>query len=73
MDGDDEITRLAAECLVLGRYDCTALIEARIARATQIGTWDEINKWQRVKLRVMRLQRQRELAASSPPGRAVLG
>jgi hypothetical protein len=65
MDSDDEIARLATECLVLGRCECNELIEARVARAVQIGTWDEINKWQRVKLRVMRLQRQRELAAGN--------
>jgi hypothetical protein len=61
MVDDDEIARLARECLALGPCACTELLEARVSRAVAIGTWEEINRWQRVKLRVMRMQRVRDM------------
>jgi hypothetical protein len=62
MDSDDQIATLAQEFLAHGNCDASRLIDIRVDEAMRAGKWDEITKWQRVKLRVARLERARQLS-----------
>ena len=61
---DDEISILARVMMSLGD-GCRKAVDDKIANALGTGEWDEMNKWQRVRLRIdrMQLQMTREDAA----------
>ena len=54
---DDEIAIIAKVTMALGdRWE--EVIEGNIADAGRAGEWDDVNKWHRVRLRIIRLQRE---------------
>jgi len=54
---DDEIAVLARLTMALGDT-CQETIDRNIAHAYESGEWSEMNKWQRVRLRIERLRKQ---------------
>lgn len=51
----DEIAELAGHYLLLPEAEALARIDAEIARATEESRWDDLSKWHRVRLRLIRL------------------
>jgi len=54
---DDEIAVLARLTMALG-HTCQETIDRNIAHAYENSQWDEMHKWQRVRLRIERLRRK---------------
>ena len=63
MYASDEIAELALACLLQPGPARMRRIEAQIASASRDARWDDMNKWHRVRLRVLRLQREQDGAA----------
>ena len=54
---DDEIAITAKVTMAVGdRWE--EVIDGNIADAVRAGEWDEVNKWHRVRLRIIRIQRE---------------
>ncbi|GEM_PF-1371916 len=56
--GGDEIADLAGHYLLLPEREGLARIDAEIARVTSESLWDDVSKWHRVRLRLIRLHHQ---------------
>jgi hypothetical protein len=54
---DDEIAVLARVAMSLGD-GCQKAVDDNIANALGTGEWDEVNKWHRVRARIVRMQLQ---------------
>jgi hypothetical protein len=52
----DEIERLARSCLNAHPGRSLDVIDANIDRATARKAWDEVGKWNRVRLRLIRMR-----------------
>lgn len=59
-NSDDEIGALAKHYMLAADGDGLRQIECNIARALSDGQWDDLGKWHRVKLRLLRMQQERE-------------
>ena len=58
---DDEIAITAKVTMAVGdRWE--EVIDGNIADAARAGQWDEVNKWHRVRLRIIRIQREMDPA-----------
>ena len=56
MTGNDEIEQLARTCLKAHPGRSLDVIDANIANATGRRAWDDVGKWHRVRLRLIRMR-----------------
>ena len=65
----EEVGELAQRYLNNPGFGGVCEIDLRIAEAMADSRWDDMSKWHRVKLRLMRMQQQRALAGSLGGGK----
>ena len=61
-NSDDEIGEIARLYMLQPDADGLGEVECNISRALTEGAWDDLGKWHRVKLRLLRLLQERDVA-----------